>query len=147
MKVNFHFNLVQPYLPNRRILKEFVIKLFNKEGKPLQNVDYVFCTDEFLLQLNQDFLQHDYYTDIITFTLSAPKLPIEGEIYISTERIKENAKEYDRTSLNELHRVMFHGALHLCGYKDETKRQKAIMTSKEDYYLKLWNKVPRGTSA
>ena len=98
--------------------------------------------DKFLHQLNEEYLHHDDYTDVITFDLSTRNLGTEsgnlsGEIFISIERIKENAKFFKTTFQNELHRVMIHGILHLAGYKDKTKADKTIMRKKEDYYLNL----------
>jgi rRNA maturation RNase YbeY len=104
-------------------------------------MSYVFCSDEFLLQINKDYLKHDYYTDIISFDLSLSKnSPIIGEIYISVDTIRVNAKRFETTNQQELHRVIFHGALHMCGYKDKTKKDQALMTIKEDEYLSLYFK-------
>jgi rRNA maturation RNase YbeY len=104
-------------------------------------MSYVFCSDEFLLQINRDYLKHDYYTDIISFDLSLSKnSPIIGEIYISVDTIRDNAKRFETTIQQELHRVIFHGALHMCGYKDKTKKDQALMTVKEDEYLSLYFK-------
>ncbi len=134
-----HFNFQSAYaLKDKKRLKEFISQLIKMENKKLRSLNYVFCSDEFLLQINNDFLNHDDYTDIITFELSHDEL-IEGEIYISIERIKENAKLYSSSFIQELRRVMFHGALHLCGYGDKTKKDKEIMTSKENTYLNLWD--------
>ncbi len=129
-----------PALKERTKLKAFINKLFTKEGHKLANLTYVFCSDEYLLTLNQQHLQHDYYTDILTFDLSPTKETIEGEIYISTDRVRDNAENHDKTFNNELHRVIFHGALHLCGYKDKTKAQEILMRQKEDEYLSLYFK-------
>jgi rRNA maturation RNase YbeY len=112
--------------------------LFQQEGYVVAELIYVFCSDEFLLDMNTRFLKHDYFTDIITFNLGDPAGDIVGEVYISVDRIKANAKDYDVSQEEELRRVMFHGALHLCGYGDLTKRQKEVMRSKEDKYLELY---------
>ena len=129
----------QTSLANRGPLKSFIQKLIRKEGKKLGGLNYVFCSDKELLKINQDFLQHDYYTDIITFGLSEPNLPIEAEVYISIDRVKDNAKNLNLTFKNELLRVVFHGALHLCGYKDKKKSDIEQMRQKEDYYLQVFN--------
>lgn len=121
--------------PKKRELKTFVSKLFQKEKKSLINLTYIFCSDEWLLQMNQDFLRHDYYTDIITFDLSETSEGIIGEIYISLDRIKDNAKQLNTSLREETLRVIFHGALHLCGYKDKTKNEIATMRAKEQFYL------------
>ena len=129
-----------PALKERTKLKAFINKLFKKEGHKLTNLTYVFCSDEYLLTLNQQHLQHDYYTDILTFDLSSTKETIEGEIYISIDRVRDNAENHDKTFVNELHRVIFHGALHLCGYKDKSPTQEKKMRQKEDEYLTLYFK-------
>ncbi len=133
-KVLFHFQTSSFYLSNRRSLKSFVEQLFRKEKKKLTRLDFIFCLDEYLLKINQQHLKHDFYTDIITFELSETDETI-GEIYISIDRVKENAILFNSSFKAEIHRVMFHGSLHLCGYKDKAKTDKIIMSQKEDYYL------------
>ena len=127
-------------LPGKTYLKAFIISLFKKEKHPLNNITYVFCSDDFLLQMNNDFLQHDYFTDIITFGLSGKGEPVEAEIYISIDRVKDNARNLGVSFADEVCRVIFHGALHLCGYKDKKKSEIAIMRDKEDQYLRLYRK-------
>lgn len=127
-------------LKQKRNIQAFIIQLFKKERQPLAHLQYVFCSDEYLLAINRNFLQHDYYTDIITFGLSAPKAPIEGEIYISVDRVKDNATALNTTFKDEMLRVIFHGALHLCGYKDKKKSESIIMRNKEEQYLRLFEK-------
>jgi probable rRNA maturation factor len=105
------------------------------EGFHLQELTYVFCSDAYLLQINQQYLDHDTYTDIITFDNSAEKGEITSDIFISIPRIRENAASYNVPEADELHRVMVHGVLHLLGYKDKTPADKKKMTQKEDYYL------------
>ena len=136
--VRFHF-LYSFSLTNRKQLKQFIAGIFKKEGFQLEALDYIFCSDEYLLKINQDFLQHDDYTDIITFDLSESDAII-SEIYISAERVKENAKLNGQSFHEELRRVMFHGALHLCGYKDKLKKAKTLMTQMEDHYLAKYKK-------
>ncbi len=109
--------------------------VFRSECKRFLLIDYVFCTDVTLLRLNQEYLNHDYYTDVITFTLSGTSLPLTAEIYISVERVKENSEKYNVSYLHELHRVMIHGSLHLCGYSDHTPILKKNMREKENIYL------------
>lgn len=140
MKIKFFFNDTLISLSNRVKLKQHLSDIFTDEGKPLSTLSFIFCTDKYLHAINLEFLSHDDYTDIITFSLAEPESPIAGEIYISTDRIRENAVKNKVTINNELHRVLFHGALHLCGYKDKTNKDKAIMTSKEDYYLSKYFK-------
>jgi probable rRNA maturation factor len=139
-KISFHFLDVSLTLSNRIKLKSFIQSVFNNEKQPLSSLSYIFCTDYYLLGINKQFLNHDTYTDIITFTLSNPKQPIEGEIYISVDRVKENAITHKMTLLQELHRVIFHGALHLCGYTDKTKAAKIVMRQMEDRCLQEYFK-------
>lgn len=119
-------------------VKKRVIELFKEEGRMLERVDYVFCSDEYLLSINRAFLKHDFYTDIITFDLSIATSVI-GEIYISVERVLENAKMQRVPLRKEMLRVIFHGALHLCGYRDKKKSEITLMRQKEDYYLRSYS--------
>ncbi len=137
MKVHFHF-LSPIGLRNRKKLKIFLESLSKKENTRLAEITYIFCSDAFLLKMNKQFLQHDFYTDIISFEISNDPLGKVAEIYISTDRVKENAKIFKTSITSELHRVIFHGILHICGYKDKTKDQKNIMSAKEDYYLSAY---------
>ncbi len=142
----FFFQETKITLSERKRLKAFIDKIFKKNGKGLKTLSYVFCTDHFLLEINRKFLQHDYYTDIVTFDLSNSDKEVEGDIYISVDRVRENARNFNRTIKEELHRVIFHGALHLCGFKDNTKKGKEKMTSIEDKCLKQYfHSVPRIT--
>jgi probable rRNA maturation factor len=136
--IAFHF-LAACALPRRRVLRECLVILFKKERKVLSGLTYVFCTDEFLLDINQRFLDHDYYTDIITFDLSESKSSIVGEVYVSVDRVRDNAKSLKSRLTDELLRVVFHGALHLCGYKDKSAADIKSMRRAEDRYLKLFH--------
>ncbi len=107
------------------------------EGKEIESVNYIFCTDKALLNINQQFLSHDFYTDIITFDLSDSKA-IQAEIYISVDRVKENAQNLGVSFKSELHRVIFHGVLHLCGYRDKKVEEIKGMRRKEEFYLKKY---------
>ena len=128
-------------LTNRNKLKVFLITLLQREGtRELKNLSYVFCCDNYLLNINRKFLHHDFYTDIITFDLSSDIKTLTGEIYISIDRVRENAKSLGTSFHEELHRVIFHGALHLCGFKDKTKLQKLLMRKKEEQYLEVYFK-------
>ena len=124
-------------LSNRNRLKIFLSSIFKSEKTPLASLSYIFCSDGYLLKLNQQYLQHNEFTDIITFDLSASKLT-EGEIYISIDRVRENAQLVGASFKTELHRVIFHGALHLCGYKDKSARAARRMRAREDFYLKKY---------
>ena len=123
-------------LNNRNSLKVFLTALLHKEGKrELEYLSFIFCSDNYLLKKNKEFLQHDFYTDILTFDLSSNKKTLTAEIYISVDRVKENAQNI-RVPFNiELHRVIFHGVLHLRGFKDKTKPQQAMMREMEDLYI------------
>lgn len=125
----------KPTLQQKLALKQFIAALFKIEKSPLSSLTYIFCSDDYLLQINKDFLKHDFYTDVITFNLNDPKKPIEGEVYISIDRVKENAYNLNNSFNKELHRVIFHAALHLCGYKDKHKKDILLMRLKEDEYL------------
>lgn len=106
------------------------------ENKKTGEINYIFCDDEYLLQINRDYLQHDYYTDIITFDYVRGKT-ISGDIFVSLPRISDNASTHSKKFEDELHRVLAHGILHLCGYKDKTVEEEKEMRSKEDFYLAL----------
>lgn len=123
-------------LPNRQWLKSFIESIFKKETKKAGSISFVFCSDAYILDINKSFLNHDYYTDIITFELSDPGAAmVDAEIYISIDTVRDNAKTFNTSIRKELHRVIFHGILHLCGYKDKTTAEKKLMTQKEDHYL------------
>jgi rRNA maturation RNase YbeY len=119
------------------ILKEWLIQVIFKENKKPGELNFVFCSDDFLLEINKNFLQHDYYTDIITFPTSSRTEIISGEIYISVDRIIDNAKKNCQKFEREFARVLLHGILHLIGYNDHTEEQISLMRTKEDYYLFL----------
>jgi rRNA maturation RNase YbeY len=137
--IRFHYFGKSFYLPGRTGLKKFICKIFRKEGYKLKSINYIFCSDEYLFQLNLRHLDHNTFTDILTFRYSSLNDPIVSEIYISIDRIKENSKLYNTTFSTELHRVMFHGALHLCNYGDKTKSQSLTMRSKEEFYLQMFS--------
>ena len=138
MAVSFFFEGIQVTLTERNKLKAFLLKIFMSHGKELGSLNYIFCTDLYLLDINRKFLNHDYYTDIITFDLSVSPKITEAEIYISVDRVRDNARKIGVSVREELHRVIFHGALHLCGYTDKTSKEKKIMTLAEDKNLRLY---------
>jgi len=107
------------------------------ESRVEENINYVFCSDEYLHQLNKEYLDHDTFTDIITFDNSEPESNIEADIFISIERVKENATQLNKPFEEELHRVMIHGLLHILGYSDKSESEKRIMREKEDACLSL----------
>lgn len=133
-KVCFFFQDVKVNLANRTRLKRYIQSIFIQEGKKLDFINYIFCTDKALLEINRQFLKHDFYTDIITFDLSETD-SVQAEIYISVDRVRENALQLGVSFKSELHRVILHGVLHLCGYKDKSKREKKEMGEKEEFFL------------
>ena len=137
-KAQFFFHDRKVDLRNRKRLALFMEKIFIKEKLKLNKITYIFCSDNHLISINKEFLKHDFYTDVITFDLSSPGKGVEGEIYISLDRVKDNAKIIGNLFVEELHRVIFHGALHLCGYKDKKKGDILIMRGQEEIYLKLY---------
>jgi probable rRNA maturation factor len=142
--IQFNYLVERFYFPQRTEVKQFIRKLIKNENKQLNHINFVFCDDDYLLEVNQTYLNHNTLTDIITFELSGVGDPLLSDIFISIERIKENAHQLGIPVLHELLRVMFHGVLHLCGYKDKSSADKTSMTGKEDYYLNFFL-VSRGT--
>jgi len=122
-------------LKNKTQVRQWIKDTITAEGFKLKGLTYVFCSDAYLLTLNQQYLDHDTYTDIITFDNSEVEGNILGDIFISIERIRENAAKFSHSETNELHRVIIHGALHLLGYTDKSVVTKKKMTQKEDEYL------------
>jgi len=131
-------------LKNKANIRNWIINAINTEQKEMLSISFVFCTDDELLKINREALNHDYYTDIITFELNEKNEPIESDIYISIDRVRENAKLLSLSFNEELLRVIIHGVLHLCGYKDKKKKEKENMREMENYYLKVYG-VSRGT--
>ncbi len=123
---------------NRNLVKDFLRDLLKREQTQATEIRVIFCTDDQLLEINRQFLNHDYYTDIITFNLSAKREPVNAELYLSIDRIKDNAQSANTTFKRELHRVIFHGVLHLCGYNDKSSQQIKRMREREDHYLRLY---------
>lgn len=127
-------------LTQKTALKAFIIKQVRKEGLAISHLQYVFCSDKFLLEINRQFLEHDYYTDIISFDLSEEKGQLIAEVYISVDRVRDNAKTLKTTIKEELLRVIFHGALHFCGYKDKKPKEAELMRSMENKWIKAYLK-------
>ncbi len=117
-------------------LRLWIVKTIESENYQLKELNFIFCSDKYLLKINQEYLNHDTYTDIITFDNSEVSMEISGDIYISIDRVKENSKTFKTNFIDELHRVIIHGILHLLGYTDKSKKDKELMTQKEDSYLK-----------
>lgn len=157
MPITFHTADIKFTLRNRTALKKFIgQQIATSSPRHLATLSFIFCSDEYLLAINKQFLNHDYYTDIITFPLVQTKTELEAEIYISIDRVKENAEKYKASSPKsevrskgkskpsspapspfelELRRVIFHGVLHLFGYKDKTKSNKLIMRKMENKWI------------
>ena len=135
--IQFHF-LTTTTLSKRLALKAFIASIFKKQKRPVESLSIIFCNDSYLLALNRRFLKHDYYTDIISFPLSKRGERLIAEIYISIDRIRDNARNLDNTFKEELHRVIFHGVLHFCGYKDKSAKDSVLMRSMEDKQLKAY---------
>lgn len=129
-------------LQNKQHIKNWIKSVAEKEKKQVGNINYIFCNDEELLDVNIKHLNHDTYTDIITFDYSEAK-KIHGDIFISVERVLENSSKFKTTFDNELSRVMIHGILHLCGYKDKSKKDAELMREKENSYIKLKQKLSK----
>jgi probable rRNA maturation factor len=143
--ISFHCDDVSFHWNNEPSLSAWLTSVCENENAELTDLSYVFCSDEKLLEINRQFLNHDYYTDVITFDLSDIDESIEGEIYISLDRIKDHAENLAISFEQELCRVMAHGLLHLIGYDDRTPESKTEMTEREDISLSLLPEVPRGT--
>lgn len=123
-------------LKNRRAIKLWLDQVAKNEKKSIEGVNYIFCDDDYLLEKNIKYLKHNTLTDIISFDYSQGDALL-GDVFISTERVSENAITLGVEETKELHRVMVHGLLHYCGYKDKTLKEKELMRMKEDYYLSL----------
>lgn len=134
--IYFHQEEVSLKLPNKKDLKAWIIDTIVQENKICGELNFIFCSDDYLLQINQEHLNHDTYTDIITFNYVEDKI-ISGDIFISVERVKENAEKFESPFWKELHRVIIHGVLHLIGYDDKNSVDAQEIRQKEDFYLTL----------
>ena len=141
MSISFNNADKNTRLPNRVALKAIIERNLKKEGVSIETLQYVFCSDKYLLAINKSFLDHDYYTDIISFDLSETKGTLIGEVYISIDRVKDNAKTHQTSYKEELLRVIFHGALHFCGYKDKKPADAKEMRVQENKWLKSYLKT------
>ena len=134
--VVFVFEDIHFAMANRRKLKAWLMDCCDKEKKALGELTYIFCSDKYLLKINRKYLNHDYLTDVITFDNSISG-EVGGDIFISYDRVKDNAKIFKQRTADELHRIMVHGLLHLLGYSDKKPEQQKVMKAKEDFYLSL----------
>ena len=137
MAIQFSFQTNCP-LKSRTKIKQWIKQVIETKGKKTGNITYIFCDDEYLLEVNKQYLQHDYYTDVITFDYVENDL-ISGDIFISTDRVRENALAFGSSETEELHRVIIHGALHLLGLKDKSEKEASQMRQAENEALKLLN--------
>lgn len=137
MAIQFSFQTNYP-LKSRTKIKQWIKQIIESKGKKTGNITYIFCDDEYLLEVNKQYLQHDYYTDVITFDYVENDL-IGGDIFISTDRVRENALAFGSSETEELHRVIIHGALHLLGLKDKSEKEASQMREAENEALKLLN--------
>ena len=135
--INFNYE-TDFNLKNETTTEKWILEAVDEEGFEVGEINYIFCNDEYLHKINVEFLQHDTLTDIISFDYTLGKL-IGGDIFISIERVKDNAKDFNVSFEEELHRVLIHGILHYMGYKDKTDEEKQLMRAKENYYLKSVN--------
>ena len=138
--IDFHFKS-DFVLENKPKYSDWITRVVDSEDYSVGQIDYIFCTDDYLLQLNKEYLNHDTLTDIITFDYTDGSI-ISGDVFISTERVEENAKKFKEDFLDELRRIMSHGVLHLTGYKDKTVAEKELMRKKEDEKIKMFHVEP-----
>jgi probable rRNA maturation factor len=139
-KIRFHF-LAKTAMHSRTAIKLVIQEILADHGKTVEAISYIFCNDEYLLAINESYLKHDFYTDIITFDLSNGPDEVMADIYISVDRVRENARTEGLTFQDELVRVIFHGALHLVGLKDKRPLEIRTMRSAEDKYLGIFRKM------
>jgi len=130
----FYNEDVNYLLLKKRSIRTLLSFIAEKEGKEIGEISYIFCSDNYLLSINEQYLQSDYFTDVITFDYCEKNL-VSGDIFISVDRVKENAKLYKQPFFSEMLRVILHGMLHLCGYKDKTNKEAEKMREMEEYYL------------
>jgi rRNA maturation RNase YbeY len=139
-KIHFHSEEINFKAPSAPSLKKWLLQLAKMENFSIKEINYIFCSDIYLLQINVEFLNHHYLTDIITFDNSETKGNIEGDIFISVDRVKENSETFKVPVDMELQRVMAHGLLHLVGYKDKSTKEQSLMREKENFYLEILHK-------
>ena len=137
LPIHFFSEDISFTLKEKNKLRNSIKNTIRSEGKKLRELNFIFCSDAYLLEINKQYLNHDTFTDIVTFDNSESPDLIIGDVFISIERIRENASKYKVAEKDELHRVIIHGTLHLIGYKDKTKSDKSLMTEKEDHHLAM----------
>lgn len=135
--ISFNYEL-EFQLENEEQYSSWISNVISSENKKEGDINYIFCDDEYILEINKQYLDHDYYTDIISFDYSVGN-ELHGDIFVSIERVRENAVEFGVTFDEELKRVLAHGVLHYCGYKDKTEEEELLMRSKEDEKIKMFH--------
>jgi rRNA maturation RNase YbeY len=135
LNIFFHFEQARYKISSQKKRKKWIYTSVEEEGYSVDSIDFIFCSDIFLLGINKKFLKHDYFTDVITFS-NSEGINLSGEIYISLDRVKENSESYQVSFDEELNRILIHGILHLMNYDDSTRSLKMRMTIKENYFLK-----------
>lgn len=133
-KVELFYEELQPLKLQKLLLRKHIKNLINSEKKSAGEISLILCSDKYLLDINIEYLKHNYYTDIITFNYVEGNI-ISGDLFISVDRVKENSTKFNTSLIQELYRVIFHGILHLIGYNDKTEEEQKIMRGKEDLYL------------
>jgi len=136
--INFHVEDIDFKFQQKLKIKNWLKSIIETEGFKTGDINYIFCSDDYLLKINIEYLDHDYLTDIITFDNSEEEELIEGDIFVSIDRVKDNAQGFQVSFEHELKRVLAHGVLHLCGYLDKTDEDEKLMRSKENHYLQLF---------
>lgn len=137
-KIRFFYEDIDYRISDQDWIFSWLESIFQEEGKDFELIEYILCSDPYLLEINKEYLDHDYFTDIITFPLSQD--PIEATIYISVDRVRDNAREFEQGFEDELHRVIAHGILHMIGYNDKTEEESLLMRKRENAYLEKRNK-------
>ncbi|MFN3554403.1 MAG: rRNA maturation RNase YbeY [Bacteroidales bacterium] len=137
ISVEFHFTEIDTFPFPEELIRKWILAIIRNENKEPGDLNFIFCSDQYLHQMNVDYLDHDTLTDVITFDYSQDFLNISGDVFISIDRVKDNCKDLQLDFLNELCRIIAHGLLHIIGYDDKQPLSKDVMTSKEDHYLSL----------
>ncbi len=138
--ITFNIEDADPKLKNKRLLKSWIAKVADSYGLKTGDLAYVFCSDDRILEVNKEFLQHDYYTDIITFDYCEGDT-ISGDMYISVDTVRSNSELFSTSFINEMHRVIIHGVLHLCGLKDKAPDDEKKMREAEAKALAMWDEL------
>lgn len=134
--IEFFYEETECRLKDENKIKDWLSSVAKAENRNIEFLNYIICSDDYLLEINKKYLKHFYYTDVITFPYNEDEKSVAGDCFISIDRVYDNANKFEEPQLRELYRVVVHGLLHLIGYNDKTEMEKEIMTGKENYYLK-----------